>query len=251
MGFLYLLDMIQNLLREKYSQYLKGLDIFENKSSLILSKIILNDEAKNLGVGTKIMNDLVNYADTNKQIIALTPSSDFGGNKNRLIQFYKRFGFKHNKGQYKHYEFSDAMIRYPRGMNETKHHIKNVLREGIMTKTNKDVMSVSDFINFCKKYLDINDNVKVVLAFKRTPDLSTLAYYNLDGYLKVYVKDRGIMDICRSIAHELVHHKQNLDGRLKDTAKDGADGSELENEANSKAGEIIRKWGKLHPELYE
>ena len=81
--------MIQNILREKYSEYLKGLDIFENKNSLILSKIILNDEAKNSGVGTKIMNDLINYAEANKQIVALTPSSDFGGNRNRLIQFYK------------------------------------------------------------------------------------------------------------------------------------------------------------------
>lgn len=243
--------MIQNLLRDKYSQYLKGLDIFENKTSLKLSKIILNDEAKNSGVGTKIMNDLINYADANKQIVTLTPSSDFGGNKNRLVQFYKRFGFKLNQGQYKHYEYSDSMIRYPKGMTESKIKIKEILREGVMTKTNKDVMSVSDFINYCKKYLEINDNVKVVLAFKRTPDLTTLAYYNLDGYLKVYVKDRAIMDICRSIAHELVHHKQNLDGRLTDVAKDGEDGSELENEANSKAGEIMRKWGKLHPDLYE
>lgn len=249
--FLYLLHMIQNILREKYSEYLKGLDIFENKNSLILSKIIIKDEFKGQGIGSKIMKDLTNYADANRQIIALTPSSDFGGNKNRLIQFYKTFGFKHNKGQYKHYEFSDSMIRYPKGMNENKLHIKTLLRESIMSKTNEDVLSVSDFINFAKKYLDINDNVKVVLAYKRTSDLSTLAYYNLDGYLKVYVKDRAIMDICRSIAHELVHHKQNLDGRLKDIAKDGEDGSELENEANAKAGEIMRKWGKLHPELYE
>jgi hypothetical protein len=29
----------------------------------------------------------------------------------------------------------------------------------------------------------------------------------------------------RSIAHELVHHKQNLEGRLIDAAKDGSDGS--------------------------
>lgn len=33
------------------------------------------------------------------QHIALTPSSDFGGNKKRLTEFSKRFGFVENKGK--------------------------------------------------------------------------------------------------------------------------------------------------------
>ena len=37
------------------------------------------------------------------------PSSDFGGSKSRLIQFYKSFGFKNYKG----YEFRESMIRIP------------------------------------------------------------------------------------------------------------------------------------------
>ena len=69
-------------------------------------------------------------------------------------------------------------------------------------------------------------------------------------FIKVYVKDRAIIDVCRSIAHELVHHKQNLEGRLLDAGKDGEDGSNIENEANAVAGIIIRKWGKINPELY-
>jgi hypothetical protein len=78
----------------------------------------------------------------------------------------------------------------------------------------------------------------------------TTAYYNLDGFVKVYVKDRAIIDVCRSIAHELVHHKQNIEDRLNDVQADGEDGSPIENEANAVAGIIIRKYGKLHPELY-
>jgi hypothetical protein len=52
------------------------------------------------------------------------------------------------------------------------------------------------------------------------------------------------------LAHELVHHKQNLEGRLKDAVKDGEDGSPIENEANAKAGEIVRRYGKLNPSIY-
>lgn len=288
------MNIIEKALEDKYGEYLVGLDIYETATSLILSRIVLNKESRNTGIGTQIMTDLIDYADKNKQIIALTPSSDFGGNKNRLIQFYKKFGFKKNAGQYKHYGFKDDMIRYPRGLNESKSLIKNLLREAldeivtckkcgwqwklkdggddpyvchkchpeklpknslnesIMHNDKVDAKNVADFVNFAKEYLGIDDGVKVALAFTRTPDLRTTAYYNFsdDGYIKIYAKDRAIIDICRSIAHELVHHLQFLEGRLLDAVKDGEDGSPIENEANAVAGIIIRKWGKLHPEIY-
>jgi hypothetical protein len=289
------MNIIEKVLREKYEDYLVGLDIYETTTSLILSRIVLNKEARNFGIGTKIMQDLTNYADKNKQIIALTPSSDFGGNRNRLIQFYKRFGFKKNSGQYKHFGFKDDMIRYPIGLNEYKSLIKTLLREAldktiicqncnwswkesesakrdlyvchkcghdnsqkkslnesVMKNDKIDARKVADFVNFAKEYLGINDDIKVALAFTRTPDLRTTAYYDYsgDGFIKVYAKDRAIIDICRSIAHELVHHLQFVQGRLLDANKDGEDGSQIENEANAVAGVIIRKWGKLHSEFY-
>lgn len=297
MGFFIFMSMniIEKALESKYGEYLVGLDIYETATSLILSRIVLNKESRNTGIGSQIMTDLINYADKNKQIIALTPSSDFGGNKNRLIQFYKKFGFKKNAGQYKHYGFKDDMIRYPRGLNESKLLIKNLLREAldktitcgncgwhwkeseseksdlyvchkcghdnnpkkslnesIMHNDKVDAKKVADFVNFAKEYLGIDDGVKVALAFARTPDLRTTAYYNFsdEGYIKIYAKDRAVIDICRSIAHELVHHLQFLEGRLLDAVKDGEDGSPIENEANAVAGIIIRKWGKLHPEIY-
>ncbi|TXG79836.1 MAG: GNAT family N-acetyltransferase [Spirochaetes bacterium] len=288
------MNIVEKALEEKYGDYLVGLDIYETATSLILSRIVLNKEARNSGIGTQIMTDLINYADKNKQIIALTPSSDFGGNKNRLIQFYKRFGFKKNAGQYKHYGFKDDMLRYPRGINESKTLIKNLLREAldktitcqncgwswkesesaksdlyvchkcghdnspkkslnesVMRNDKVDAKKVADFVNFAKQYLGIDDDIKVALAFSRTPDIRTTAYYNFSiPLIKIYAKDRAIIDICRSIAHELVHHLQYLEGRLLDAIKDGEDGSPIENEANAVAGVIIRKWGKLHPEFY-
>jgi len=129
--------------------------------------------------------------------------------------------------------------------------IKQLLRERLLTKDEIDIKTVSDFVNFAKKYLGIDDDVKVALAFERTADLKTTAYYSLNGFVKIYVKNRAIVDVCRSIAHELVHHLQNIEGRLVDALKDGEDGSPIENEANAVAGIIIRKYGKLHPEIYQ
>ena len=129
--------------------------------------------------------------------------------------------------------------------------IKQLLRERLLTRSDVDTRTIADFVNFAKKFLDITDDVKIELSFEKTPDLATTAYYNLDGLLKVYVKDRAIIDVCRSIGHELVHHKQNLEGRIEDYASDGSDGSPIENEANAIAGILIRKYGKLHPDLYQ
>lgn len=128
--------MIQEIIRNKYEDCLEGLDIYENRTSLVLPRIIVKEECRGTGVGTQIMNDLIAYADDNKQIVALTPSSDFGGDKNRLIQFYKRFGFKHNKGQYKSFQFRETMIRYPK--------LSEMVNEDKIKGGKADKMSVKD-----------------------------------------------------------------------------------------------------------
>jgi len=261
-GFFIFINMIENQLIEKYGEYLDQLDISETNTSLRLSMIKVKPEYRyqksnfgnNLKIGTKVMGDLIRYADANLKIITLTPDNIDGVNVNNLVQFYKKFGFKMNKGYSKNYEYTDTMIRYPKkpGMKENfKPIIKTLLREAIMTKDKEDVLDVSDFVNFTKDFLGIDDNVKVELAFEKTPDLRTTAYYNNDDRrVKVYVKDRAKIDVMRSIAHELVHHKQNIDGRFDNAEDPGADGSEFENEANAIAGLIIRKWGRIHPEIY-
>lgn len=131
--------------------------------------------------------------------------------------------------------------------------IKQLLRERLLTKDDKDIRIISEFVNFAKEFLVISNNdVKVELAFERTPDIKTTAYYNIQtNLIKVYVKDRAVIDIIRSIGHELEHCKQNIEGRLTNALKDGEDGSELENEANAISGILVRKFGKLHPELYK
>jgi len=128
--------------------------------------------------------------------------------------------------------------------------IRQLLREALITQNEADIKQVADFVNFAKDFLGIDDDMKVGLAFERTPDLKTTAYYNPSGFLMVYAKNRALVDVLRSVAHEMVHHKQNLEGRLKDLVKDGEDGSEIENEANAVAGVMIRKYGKLKPQIY-
>ena len=90
-----------------------GLDLFvsERKGVITLSKIVAAEREQ--GTGTAFMNELTAYADQTGQRIALTPSPDFGGNKKRLTEFYKRFGFVDNKGRARDPEISEAMYREP------------------------------------------------------------------------------------------------------------------------------------------
>ena len=68
-----------------------------------------------------------------------------------------------------------------------------------------------------------------------------------DNAIHLSVINRHPVDIMRTLAHEYVHYKQVMDGKqLKSHA-----GSPSENEANAKAGEIMRKYGRLHPELFD
>jgi GNAT superfamily N-acetyltransferase len=101
-------DDLMNFLEQKYDV---KLFIYYNKfaNTIILSQIVVDKKDRNKGIGTKVMNEICDFADKNNLRIALTPSGDFGGSKTRLISFYKSFGFKNYKG----YEFRESMVREP------------------------------------------------------------------------------------------------------------------------------------------
>lgn len=110
---------------------------------------------------------------------------------------------------------------------------------------------VDDFIEFGKKELTLGDGFRVNLT-DNGDDIETLANYDMeDGEINVLTKDRATPDIIRSIAHEMVHHKQNERGDLRGNPEEGEDGSPWEDEANAKAGELVRLFGKQYPEIYD
>jgi hypothetical protein len=68
-----------------------------------------------------------------------------------------------------------------------------------------------------------------------------------DKLIYVSVINRHPMDILRTFAHEIVHYKQIIEGKKMSSLS----GSLTENQANAKAGELMRKYGQLHPELFD
>lgn len=127
---------------------------------------------------------------------------------------------------------------------------KVIINEAIFKKTSdKQIKLLELFIDFASKFLGLK-KPKVTLQFKHD-GLTTTAAYSKNN-IKVYAKERAMVDIMRSIAHEMVHLLQDTEGRLeqKNHDKNNEAGSPIENEANAVAGQIIRKFGEEYPEIY-
>lgn len=110
---------------------------------------------------------------------------------------------------------------------------------------------ISEFVKFVKNELDLEKCPVVVLQNGRG-ELKTTASYNHSKdpkVIRVNVKNRALVDVLRSIAHEMVHHKQYEQGRLKVQPPDI--GGEIEDEANSKAGQYIKMFSKKDNTIYD
>lgn len=129
-----------------------------------------------------------------------------------------------------------------------KSFIRGLLREEIEAIPKKAI--VQKFMDFVVDNLGIDGKINAILTNKKDGITTTAVYQPYDSTIKIYIKNRAIVDVLRSLAHEMVHHKQNQRGELKNNPNAGDDGSPQENEANAKAGELIRIFGKQNPEIY-
>jgi len=105
------------------------------------------------------------------------------------------------------------------------------------------------FIVFLKRELSLTIDIPYILIDDADFSKKTRVFgmMNSDGIIYVSIINRHPLDILRTVAHEFVHYKQSI----KRVAMNPNPGSPSENEANAKAGEIMRKYGKLHPELFD
>lgn len=112
------IKIFEDFLNEKYilqeleREFDITLNLFDHDTYLQLSDIIIPKENRGKGLGSKIMNRITDYADTQNLKIYLTPSKSFGASSiSRLEKFYKTFGFVKNTDKS---ETRDTMIRLPK-----------------------------------------------------------------------------------------------------------------------------------------
>jgi len=115
----------------------------------------------------------------------------------------------------------------------------------------KTKLTAAKFLKFLKEEMQLKEPFKVKFISDRStsePLMKTYAdYHPSSGDVRVYIKNRGAADVLRSIAHELVHHMQREQNKLSNNVQDV--GGDIENEANAKAGELVKKFGYANPEI--
>lgn len=130
--------------------------------------------------------------------------------------------------------------------------LKAVLNLQINENKVQKKSQIAEFVKFAVNELGINKipTVKFSYDTNESQDRGTFGYFDPNAnHIWIYIKNRNTADILRTLAHELVHHKQGEDDRLEQGS--GETGSEIENEANAQAGVLLRKFGKENKGIYE
>lgn len=130
--------------------------------------------------------------------------------------------------------------------------IKKYLKENINLNNLTKEKIIKDFIIKCKNDLGINKlpKIKIINNKDWVKKNKSFGSYNPENKsIIVYLGDRNLADFLRTLSHELTHHWQNENNRISEFS--GETGSEIENEANAKAGIILRSYGKENEIIYE
>lgn len=194
------------------------------------------------------------YEDLSHRIDSAIRTNDL----DRVVEISKKIGKMRKAGLSRTGEFGPENLAFKMLRNNgTLEKLKDA-RQRLKTEKYSLEESASpskmtnQFVDFCCQYLGIDQAPKVTVV--RDPswsqDARTFGQYELDnGNITVNGAGRHTMDILRTIAHELVHHRQNQHSPLP--ANSGKTGSPWEDSANAIAGRIMRNWAKLNPQMFD
>jgi hypothetical protein len=125
--------------------------------------------------------------------------------------------------------------------------------ESIHENTENPQDIIERFSKSCCQYLGLKNAPRIRL--RRDPEWTrrngTFGRYIAEPHntIELATAGRHIIDILRTLAHEMTHAAQNERVGLPDHA--GETGSEFEDGANAMAGRIMRHWAEQEPELFQ
>ncbi len=107
------------------------------------------------------------------------------------------------------------------------------------------------FLPFAVNELELSSvpKIKLHLHLGHDEQPSFGSFNNETKIIDVAIEDRHPLDILRTLAHEMVHYKQEEETGLRPGA--GKTGSPEEGEAHELAGIVMRNFNKAHPEFFK
>ena len=123
-------------------------------------------------------------------------------------------------------------------------------RKGRPTTRTQFEVILKRFLVFLKRELRLNYDAPIILVddVEFSKKIEAFGEISNKNIIHISIINRHPMDILRTVAHEYTHYKQHMEMGKDRSPKAG---STTENQANAKAGEIMRKYGNLHPELFD
>lgn len=109
--------------------------------------------------------------------------------------------------------------------------------------------ALANFLPIACKLLKVSQipTIKLLSTIENDNQPTFGKFSNKSGIIYVATRGRHTNDVLRTVSHELVHYKQQLDSRLRS----GETGSDNENEANAVAAIIMRVFNKKYPQYLQ
>lgn len=123
---------------------------------------------------------------------------------------------------------------------------------GEASSNNTDIQKINDFIAWSIQVLKIEKPYPKIELSKDTAAAQKGHHTGLhtpDNKIWVYIGNRNLVDIFRTIFHELVHTREGQLDMIK--ANSSYPGSPIEALADMMAGKYIKIYGKKHPEIFQ
>jgi hypothetical protein len=111
---------------------------------------------------------------------------------------------------------------------------------------------VQEFIQWSKHVLKLESDPEVEFSYdteEAQEGHHTGRHTEGDNSVWVYVANRNMVDVFRTVFHELVHVRQGELNMIKPGSS--YPGSPIEAEADIMAGKYIKIFGKAHPEIFQ
>lgn len=206
-----------NILREKLLLNLQSIEfhILSQQKMKFVYKYIIS-----------IKNNQLLCSSNNYILFTETPLTN---NKLQVLPWFydKKFNFLAMRKLYLQTQLKN--INFKIQINNTAYIIKNL-------------SYIIFFAYYCIKQLKIRSNITIVVCgdrycFKQKMSQATVELLNNTIYISA--RRRSIADICRSLAHELVHIKQKEQNKIKPEHFINM-WNEIEDEANVLAGRLIK-----------
>lgn len=125
------------------------------------------------------------------------------------------------------------------------------LNESTLSEEERDNI-VTEFVNYATERINLSKKPNVELSYDENlaKEMKSYGCYSpTNNQITIVASKRNLGDILRTLAHELIHLKQDENGKIKPDS--GETGSQIENEANSMAGILMREFGKINPIIFE